>query len=111
DVNTKLKSWQVPENEFTTTEHVTLRRLLTHTAGLNVSGFSGYELTERIPSVPEVLDGRGNTSAVRVDAVPGSIWRYSGGGYTVMQQLVEDVSGKSFPRYMGDEVLKPFGMT
>ena len=52
DVNTKLKSWHVPDNEFTTTEHVTLRRLLSHTAGLNVSGFPGYDLTERIPSMP-----------------------------------------------------------
>src|SRR5438093_6393650 len=96
DVNTELKSWRVPDNEFTTTERVTLRRLLSHTAGLTVPGFPGYELTERMPSVPEVIDGRGNTAPVRVDAVPGSIWRYSGGGYVVMQQLVEDVSGNDF---------------
>jgi CubicO group peptidase (beta-lactamase class C family) len=111
DVNTKLKSWRVPDNEFTTIERVTLRRLLTHTAGLNVSGFPGYELTERMPSVREVLDGRGNTAPVRVDIVPGSDWRYSGGGYVVMQQLVEDVGGKPFAIYMSEEVLKPLGMT
>ena len=111
DVNAKLKSWHVPDNEFTATEHVTLRRLLSHTAGVTVSGFPGYELTERIPSVPDVLDGHGNTPPIRVDAVPGSIWRYSGGGYTVMQQLVEDVSGKPFARYMSEEVLGRLGMT
>jgi CubicO group peptidase (beta-lactamase class C family) len=111
DVNTKLKSWRVPDNAFTTDERVTLRRLLTHMAGLTVSGFPGYDVTERIPSVPDVLDGKGNTAAVRVDAVPGSIQRYSGGGYTVMQQLVEDVSGNPFAGYMRDEVLRPLGMT
>lgn len=111
DVNLKLKSWRVPDNEFTTTERVTLRRLLTHMAGLTVRGFAGYEVTERVPSIPQVLDGKGNSPAVRVDAVPGSIQRYSGGGYTVMQQLVEDVSRKPFATYMNGEVLKPLGMT
>ena len=111
DVNVKLKSWRVPDNAFTSTERVTLRRLLNHSAGMTVSGFPGYELTERTPSVREVLDGRGNTPPVRVDTIPGSVWRYSGGGYVVMQQLIEDVSGKRFATYMGEEVLKPLGMT
>jgi CubicO group peptidase (beta-lactamase class C family) len=111
DVNMKLKSWRVPDNEFTRTQRVTLRRLLTHTAGLTVSGFAGYELTERIPSIPEVLDGRGNSPAVRVDVTPGTISRYSGGGFEVMRQLVQDVTGKPFATYMNDEVLKPLGMT
>ena len=88
DVNAKLKSWKVPENEFTQTEKVTLRRLLSHAAGLTVHGFPGYDVTERMPSVVQVLDGAGNTAPVRVDAMPGSISRYSGGGYTVMQLLV-----------------------
>src|SRR5262245_4168540 len=57
DVNVKLKSWKVPENEFTRTEKVTLHRLLSHTAGLTVHGFPGYDVTERMPSVIEVLDG------------------------------------------------------
>jgi CubicO group peptidase (beta-lactamase class C family) len=111
DVNNKLMSWRVPANEFTKTERVTLRRLLSHSAGITVRGFPGYGVNERIPSVPEVLDGKGNTAPVRVDIVPGSDWRYSGGGYTVMQQLVEDVSGRAFADYMRDEVLKPLGMT
>ena len=81
DVNTKLKSWRVPENEFPRTEKVTLRRLLSHSAGLTVHGFPGYDVTARMPSVVEVLDGNGNTAPVRVNVVPGSIYRYSGGGY------------------------------
>jgi CubicO group peptidase (beta-lactamase class C family) len=93
DVNTKLKTWRIPGNALTQTEKVTLRRLLSHSAGLTVHGFPGYDVKERMPSVVEVLDGAGNTAPVRVDVVPGSLWRYSGGGYTVMQQLVVDVTG------------------
>lgn len=111
DVNVKLKSWKVPDNEFTTTEKVTLRRLLSHSAGLTVHGFPGYAVSARVPTVPEVLDGKGNTAPVRVNVIPGTIWRYSGGGYTVMQQLVSDLTGKNFDDYMRDEVLRPLGMT
>jgi CubicO group peptidase (beta-lactamase class C family) len=111
DVNAKLKSWKVPDNDFTQTQKVTLRRLLSHSAGLTVHGFPGYDVTERMPSVVQVLDGAGNTAAVRVNVVPGSIGRYSGGGYTVMQQLVIDVAGKPFPDYMREVVLQPLGMS
>ena len=111
NVNAKLKSWKVPENEFTRTEKVTLRRLLSHSAGLTVHGFPGYDVTARVPSVVEVLDGGGNTAAVRVDVVPGTLSRYSGGGFTVMQLLVSDVTGKSFQQYMSESVLGPAGMS
>jgi len=111
DVNVKLKSWKVPENEFTTTEKVNLRALLSHSAGLTVHGFPGYDVTERMPTVVEVLDGKGNTAPVRVNVVPWSITRYSGGGYTVMQLLVSDVTGKPFDQYMREAVLAPLGMT
>jgi CubicO group peptidase (beta-lactamase class C family) len=110
DVNANLKTWKVPENEFTKTQKVSLRRLLSHTAGLTVHGFPGYDVQERMPSVAEVLDGKGNTAAVRVDVVPGSLSRYSGGGYTVMQQLVTDVTGKPFQQYMSEAVLGPLAM-
>ena len=96
DVNTRLKSWKVPENEYTATEKVTLRRLVSHTAGLTVHGFPGYDIKVPMPTTVQVLDGAGNTAPVRVNVVPGSIWRYSGGGYTVMQLLVSDVTGKPF---------------
>ena len=111
DVNTRLKSWKVPENEFTATEKVTLRRLLSHSAGLTVHGFPGYDIKAAIPSTVQVLDGAGNTAPVRVDVVPGSLGRYSGGGYTVMQLLVTDVTGNPFPQYMSEAVLGPIGMS
>lgn len=112
DVNRRLRAWKVPESEFTKTEKVTLRRLLNHSAGLTVHGFPGYAAGASLPSLVEVLDGRkpANTAPVRVDTTPGTLWRYSGGGYEVMQQLVEDVAGKPFPQLAHEIVLGPLGM-
>jgi len=111
NVNNYLTSWKVPDNEFTDTEKVTTRRILNHTAGLTVWGFPGYDKGDTIPSVPEVLDGMGNTDSVRVYKEPGESWMYSGGGYTVMQLMITDLEGKSFPDIMQTSVLDPLGMT
>ncbi len=112
DVNVRLVSWKVPDNEFTRTEKVTPRRLLSHTAGLTVHGFGGYPACDPVPSVVQVLDGAkpANSAAVRAEAVPGSRWSYSGGGFTVMQLLMTEVTGKGFPDLMAELVLKPLGM-
>jgi CubicO group peptidase (beta-lactamase class C family) len=111
-VNQYLKSWKLPENRFTEGHPVTLRHLLTHTGGLTVHGFPGYAVGDPVATTTEVLDGTGpaNTPAVRVDTIPGSLWRYSGGGYTIVQQLLEDVTGKPFPELMQELVLEPAGM-
>jgi CubicO group peptidase (beta-lactamase class C family) len=113
DVNVKLKSWKVPDNEFTKEQKVTLRRIVSHSAGLTVHGFGGYRPDEPLPRIGQILDGQmpANSKAVRVDAVPGSRWSYSGGGYTVMQLLLTDVTGKSFPDLLNEEVLRPIGMS
>jgi len=113
NVNDKLKSWQVPDNRFTATEKVTLRRLLSHSAGLTVHGFPGYDVAERMPTVVQVLDGTSpaNTAPIRVDTTPGAIWRYSGGGFTVMQLMVVDVTGQPFAQFLQKTVLGPIGMT
>jgi CubicO group peptidase (beta-lactamase class C family) len=112
DVNLKLRTWKVPENEFTKTEKVTLRRLLNHSAGLTVHGFPGYEAGAPVPTLVELLDGKkpANTAPIRVDVTRGTLWRYSGGGYEVMQQLVIDVAGKPFPQLAREYVLDPLGM-
>jgi len=109
--NTYLRSWKVAESPFTAVEFVTLRRLLTHTAGLTVHGFPGYARTAEIPDAVAVLEGRGNTAPVQVDVTPGSKWRYSGGGYTVVQVLLSDVTGQPFADLMRSRVLAPAGMT
>ncbi|MFN2144725.1 MAG: serine hydrolase domain-containing protein [Anaerolineales bacterium] len=112
DVNQVLKSWQVPENEFTKTEKVTLRRLLSHSAGLTVHGFPGYAAGKPIPDVVQVLKGEppANTSPVEVDVTPGTIWRYSGGGTTVAQLLMMEGTGLPFAEVMKRYVLEPLGM-
>jgi CubicO group peptidase (beta-lactamase class C family) len=110
-VNDRLSTWKVPANEFTAASPVTLRGLLTHTAGLTVHGFPGYGPGETVPSTRGVLDGEGNTDPVRVDVKPRTEWSYSGGGYTVMQQLVEDVTGEPFAAVLAKRVLGPLGMS
>lgn len=110
DINKYLKSWKIKENEFTKTEKVTIERLLTHTAGATVHGFPGYMQKDSFPTIETVLNGKGNTDIVKIDAVPGSNWRYSGGGYTVMEKMVEDVSGLPFEEYMKKYVLGPIEM-
>lgn len=110
DVNLKLKSWKLPANEFTKDRPVTLRRLLSHTAGTTVHGFPGYARDARLPSAIDILDGRGNTDAVRVDTIPGTAWRYSGGGYIIVGQLLEDVAGKPYAEILRERVLEPAGM-
>lgn len=112
DVNSYLKSWKVPENEFTKEQKVTLRCLLSHTAGLTVHGFPGYNAASPVPTIPQILDGvkPANTAAVRVDLLPGSTFRYSGGGYTVAQLMMSDVAGAPFADFMQRAVLSKAGM-
>ncbi|MFD1096216.1 serine hydrolase domain-containing protein [Salegentibacter chungangensis] len=110
DVNKYLKSWKIPENKYTSKEKVSLRMLLTHTAGTNVSGFPGYKRRDSLPTTAMILNGKGDTPKLIVDTLPGSNWSYSGGGYTVIQQLIEDVSGLPFEEYMQKEILAPLGM-
>jgi CubicO group peptidase (beta-lactamase class C family) len=113
NVNLKLRSWQVPENEFTKDQKVTLRRLLSHSAGLTVHGFPGYEADTSLPTLVQVLNGEppANTPPVRVDTVPGTKFNYSGGGITIEQRLVMDVTGKPFPQFMRETVLDKIGVT
>lgn len=112
DVNIKLTSWKIPANENTKNRKVTLRGLLTHSAGMTVSGFPGYTTDAQIPTLIQILEGRppANTPAIRVDMPPRTKWRYSGGGITVMQQLLIDVSGQTFPDLLNEVVFKKLGM-
>jgi CubicO group peptidase (beta-lactamase class C family) len=112
NVNDYLKSWKVPDNDFTREQNVTLRRILSHSAGFTVHGFPGYEAGTPVPTLVQVLDGTkpANTDPIRVDTVPGTKWRYSGGGYTVMQQMLIDVLGQPFPEIMQKTVLSKFDM-
>ena len=111
-VNVYLKSWKLPDNKFTAKQAVTLRRIVSHSAGLTVHGFPGYQAGDSLPTVPEILDGKkpANTGPVRVDVEPGKMMRYAGGGTTVMQLALTDVTGETFPDLMKRLVIDPIGM-
>ncbi|MFZ6741919.1 serine hydrolase [Undibacterium sp. JH2W] len=112
DVNQQLLSWKLPGNAFTDKQVVSLRGLLNHTAGINVHGFPGYAASQDVPSLVDVLEGKkpANSAAVRVTALPGSAWSYSGGGYSIVQLLMTDASHESFPVLMKKTVLDKLGM-
>lgn len=105
-----LTRWHLPESDYDT-DGVTIRRLLSHTAGLSLSGYPGNDPGEALPTLEESLSGRNSSDvAVAITEEPGSAHRYSGGGYTLLQLLIEEVSGTSFAAFMEQEVLQPMGM-
>ncbi|MGA9350858.1 MAG: serine hydrolase domain-containing protein, partial [Anaerolineae bacterium] len=112
DVNKQLKSWRIPENDFTQQHEVTLRLLLTHQSGLNrPDGGFDWE-NESVPSLVQVLKGEAparNEAAV-LEYVPGTKWQYSNIGYVMIQLLLEDVVGKSFAQIAQENVFGPVGM-
>ena len=113
DVNASLSTWKIPPSPAAAGATVTLRELLTHTAGFTVHGFPGYAANAPVPTLVQVLNGEApaNTPPIRLESVPGSKWNYSGGGYTVMQQLALDVAKEPFPKLLHDTVLVSIGMT
>jgi CubicO group peptidase (beta-lactamase class C family) len=91
---------------------VTLRELLSHSAMTSVHGFPGYDSRSPLPSLEQILDGVQpvNSAAVRTEGLPGSVWRYSGGGYEIIQRVVMDRTRLAFPAFMRQAVLNPLGM-
>jgi CubicO group peptidase (beta-lactamase class C family) len=112
-VNDLLKSWQIPDNATTKQHPIKLRHLLSHTAGLTVHGFDGYAQYNERPTLVEILDGKkpANSQPVRPFLRPGYTFRYSGGGYCVLQQLLIDTTGSPFADFMMSRVLTPLGMS
>ncbi|MFY0594734.1 serine hydrolase domain-containing protein [Roseivirga sp.] len=115
DINSKLQRWQIKENEFTKSQKVTVRHLLSHTAGLTDDyGFLGYDPKDKIPSLLQILnnDPIANTKKeIIVKTTPGQVERYSGAGYLILQLLVEDVSGASFSSFVEQRIFTPLQMT
>lgn len=110
-VNRSLTSWQLSDGEAGPAAQVTLRKLLSHAAGLSVSGFDGYSVEAPLPSLRQVLEGAApaNSERVRIVEAPGR-YRYSGGGYTLVQQLIEDAAKEPFQAVASRLVLTPAGM-
>lgn len=113
NVNDYLTTWKVPDTAFTHSKPVTMRELLTNSSGTPQHGSPGYDVHASIPTLVEILDGipSANTPAVRVEAIPGSRWQYSNGGFEIAQQVVMDVTGEAFPEFMRTTLLQPLGMT
>ncbi|HEY2707221.1 MAG TPA: serine hydrolase domain-containing protein [Caulobacteraceae bacterium] len=112
DVNSELVSWKLPGTPFTATERVTVRRLLSHTGGVNVHGFGGYAPGTPLPTALQTLQGvpPANNVPITVDETPGSAFRYSGGGYEILAQLVEDVARQPYDQFARSRVLVPANM-
>lgn len=112
DINDRLSTWKLPASASGERARVTLRELLSHTAGVNVHGFPGYAADKPVPTLLQVLDGLppANTPAIRRVAEPGVRWSYSGGGYTIVQQLMDDVTEQPFQAWMRAHVLQPADM-
>ena len=112
DVSQYLRSWKLPTNTFTEQKKVTLRELLSHTAGATVHGFEDYSAGKQVPTLVQVLNGESpaNSRPVTIDFVPGSQFRYAGGNYAIIQQILIDATGESFPNLMQELVLQPLHM-
>ena len=113
DINKYLLTWKFPYDEKSNKKQITLTNLLSHTAGLTIHGFPGYAKGDSLPTLPQVLDGRkpANTEAVRSSDEPGKRVNYSGGGITISQMIVMDVTHQPYEIFMQKNVLDPLGMT
>ncbi len=102
DINTFLKTWKFPYDSISKGKKINIAQLLSHTAGLSVSGFGGYEKGQALPTITQILDGAkpANSNTVRSIFEPGLKFQYSGGGTTVSQLIVEDVTGEKYADYM-----------
>jgi CubicO group peptidase (beta-lactamase class C family) len=112
DVNQYLKRWKIPAVDGWQPK-ITMRQILSHTAGLTVDGFEGYLKSENIPTTTQILNGEhpANSPKVVVDILPGTKFRYSGGGITIAQLAIEDLLNKSFPKIIKEELFKPLNIT
>jgi len=112
DINDYLKTWKFPYDSLAHGKKITVANLLSHTGGLTVHGFPGYEKKDSIPTLSQVLDGvrPANTAAVRSSFEPSLKAQYSGGGTTISQMIVQDVSNLPYEKFMLENVLKPMGM-
>lgn len=112
-VNNVLQSWQLPENKFTRNTPVTLRHLLSHRAGTTIHGFHGYLPSDQIPTSKQIVQGvaPANTDAVIVNQLPGKTYRYSGGGFQILQLMLEDVTQMDYSEWVQQAVFAPLSIS
>lgn len=112
DIRHYLKSWKLPENQFTTGRLITIKQLLGHIAGINVSGFKGYGQTDSLPSLDQILNGQrpANSEAIIPIDYAGRRFRYSGGGTVILRKIMEDQTAETYSQIVSRRVLKPLSM-
>lgn len=113
-IDTYLSRWHLPESDFDHSK-VTIRRLLSHSSGLiDDLGYDGFAPNEKVQTIEESLikasDSSYSEGVAAIGFEPGSKYMYSGAGYTILQLIIEEVSGQSFQEYMTETVFKPLGM-
>jgi CubicO group peptidase (beta-lactamase class C family) len=113
DVRGLAGAWRLPDSPLLAGHPVTLRGLLSHSAGINLPGMNGYVPGRPLPTLAQILDGLtpANTPAIRLESRPGERWLYSGGGYVIVQALMAETTRETFPDLMSRLVLQPAGMT
>ncbi|MBE9462035.1 serine hydrolase [Dyadobacter subterraneus] len=112
DINSYLRSWKFPYDSVSRGKKISILNLLSHTGGINISGFDGYAKTDSVPNIIQILSGSkpANSDVVRSVFEPSSKYKYSGGGTVISQLIIEDVSGKNYADYMESNILRPIGM-
>ena len=112
DINNYLKTWQFPYDMYSKDKKITIKNLLSHTAGLSIHGYLGYNISESLPSLYQILDGQNpaNSNAVRSMFEPGLKYEYSGGGILISQLIVMDTTHRTYDEYMKENILNPIGM-
>jgi CubicO group peptidase (beta-lactamase class C family) len=113
DVNSILTAWTVPQSQFTLEDNVTIKDLLSHSAGTNIPGYIGYEQGDKLPNLLEVLNGTwpANSPPVKVINQPGMNFVYSGAGYSILQEVLVETYHLSFTTIMDKFVLQPLSMS
>ncbi len=113
DINSYLRRWRLTDRSAAGAGIVSARQLLSHTAGVNVSAFPPYLRSEAVPTPLQMLQGApvSREDAIRVERTPGEGFSYSGGGYLVLQQALEDLTGARFQDLAQSVVFEPLGMT
>lgn len=112
NINRYLKSWKVPENEFTKDKKVTTRNLLNHSAGVHPRGTGNYGRDEKVPTFLEILNGTppAINEPITINKEPEESVRFAYASYVPIQQMMLDIEGRAFPEIMNDLVLQPLEM-
>jgi CubicO group peptidase (beta-lactamase class C family) len=112
NIDKQLTSWHIPDNNFTNKSPITVKQLLSHTAGVSNTQFPGYHTNEKLPTIVQALNGESpaQNEKVKITFSPGSLYSYSNCGYWILALLLEDVEKKKFEKIIEEEIFTPLNM-